>query len=103
MSKGGYNGGSTLVGFGGAFSGAQKKKLAHATNVDAHHNKQARNLARSAADRMLPKIKVATKLTKSERKAEALARKKFRETQADVVVEHRVKGIVATRRTITQT
>jgi len=100
MGKGGYNGGSSVVGFEGSFTGSHGTRLIHATDVDAHRTKEARNAARAAAGRTSRKSKVTTKLTKTERQAEALARKNFGEAPAEVVVEHRVKGTVVRRRTV---
>jgi len=99
VGKGGYNGGSSLVGFRGSFTGAGRKGLVHATDLNAHRTKQARNAARAAAGRTKPKNKPA-KLTKAERQAEALARKNYREATAEVVVEHRVGGEIVRRREI---
>ena len=45
MGKGGYNGGSSTVGFRGSFTGVRSSKLMLATDVDAHLKKRVRNEA----------------------------------------------------------
>ena len=99
MSKGGYLGGSSIVGFGGSFTGTRATKLAQACDVDAHlTQKSKRDAARKIAEPAGKKKKVH--LSKIERRAENEARKKFRDAPTEVTVEYRVCGEIVSSKTI---
>lgn len=98
MSKGGYLGGSSVVGFSGSFTGRKGQKLVQATDVDAHlTQKSARDAAREAVS---GKRKKRRSSPKSERLAENEARKHYREAPTEVVVEHRSQGEIVEVRTV---
>lgn len=101
MGKGGYNGGSSVVGFGGSFTGAPRRKLSSAIDLDAHQSMGKRDAARETAGRT-PKGKAGkgSKLTKAERKADALARQSYKAAPRQVEVEHRLEGVVVHRRVV---
>lgn len=99
MSKGGYLGGSSVVGFSGSFTGTRAKKLSQASNVAAHLTQKAkRDEARKAASATGRKKKPA--LSKAERQAENEARAKLRDAPREVIVEHRANGEIVSARTV---
>lgn len=92
MSRGGYLGGSSVVGFNGSFTGERRNRLDRVIDVDAHLNKKSQS---NTTNSKRPK-----KLSKEERAAENLARRNYREADRTVVVEERTGGQIVSRRTI---
>jgi len=97
MSKGGYHGGSTVVGFGGAFAGSPSIKLTRATDVDAHLSQKGK---RDQARKLATGKKVKAKVSKAQKTAEKRQREEYKKADKTVVVEHRRAGEIVATRTI---
>ena len=90
MSKGGYLGGSTVIG------GGRSWHVEPRSPADLERDRQeeeARKAARKAR-------KKPVRTPKAERRAENEARKKFREAPKDVIVEHKIDGEIVSSRTV---
>ncbi|MBY0282807.1 MAG: hypothetical protein K2W81_02440 [Sphingomonas sp.] len=99
MGKGSYLGGSSVISFAGAFTGASPNKLTQATNVDAHlSQKEKRDRARTLATGEKKKLQISN----AEKKAAKRAREKYKQADKTVVVEHRRGGEIVATRTIKQ-
>ena len=91
MGKGGYRGGSTLIGFGKPWFVEPRS----ATEVEKEREAEA---AKLAADKKAARKKLYP--SKAERKADRDARQQYRDAPKEVEVEHRAAGVIVGKRII---